>query len=683
MATGLFVLLFAVHGWMVAGGWRNGNLPGNEFRQSQTAITALFIQRDANFSLAYPTPVLGAPWSIPMEFPLYQWTVVAVSNATGLPLVQAGRAVSLGCFYGALAALFPLLGALGLAWPRRLVVMGLALTCPLYIFYARGFLIEMMALMAALWFLAAFGRMITAPSWGRYLLVAVVGVLAGLVKVTTFMVFLIPAALWTLHVLRREPTGGAVVRRGLWAVAAIMPAVATAGWWTKFADAVKHRNPNAGFLESGNLLEFNFGTMANRFSADTLSSHWFHISHNLVGPLSLAVGAVLMVAAGRAWWRQIGLCLGCYLATLAIFPTLYAWHDYYAVANAMLLLAAIGVAVAATLDWRARWLGWVVVIGLYAIQLGTYGRTYFELQRIESPGGSMMTKAIELMTEPDEALVVTGYDWDSSVAFYSRRRALMIRSGMEWNRPYLADAFKFQAEAKSRIAVLVIRNARDQDVEILKAASRLLDIDPRPVFTWQGVDVFARRDAWKRMVGVVGRAEGLIGVELGPDAKAAVWPLKEHETVLTDLLVRERTAFANCTPQPTKFYSQFGTYPTVEDGRPGLFAHPLTQLWFDVPAGRHTVRAACLVQSAAYAGPAADRTDGVEFILEAGQPDGTRTRLGSLLLRPGQEAADAGWHDLIWTGDVPAGTSLILSTGPGPAGNLTRDWAVFGPVEIR
>src|SRR5882672_9444011 len=81
--------------WAATVGWDNSNLPGVEFRQAQTAISAHFIQQENNFSLAYPTPVLGKPWSIPLEFPLYQWTVVVLSKVTGLNLTKAGRLVSM------------------------------------------------------------------------------------------------------------------------------------------------------------------------------------------------------------------------------------------------------------------------------------------------------------------------------------------------------------------------------------------------------------------------------------------------------------------------------------------------------------------------------------------------------------------------------------------------------------
>ena len=88
-----FILLVGLAGHFFATtlGWGNRNLPGVEFRQAQTAISAHFIQVEDNFSLAYPTPVLGKPWSIPLEFPLYQWTVVAVSNGTLSPARPLGR----------------------------------------------------------------------------------------------------------------------------------------------------------------------------------------------------------------------------------------------------------------------------------------------------------------------------------------------------------------------------------------------------------------------------------------------------------------------------------------------------------------------------------------------------------------------------------------------------------------
>ena len=64
--------------------------------------------------------------------------------------------VSVACFYLSLPAVWLLLGRLGLARSRRLLVLGLMLTCPVYFIYARAFMMETMALMFSLWFLQAF-----------------------------------------------------------------------------------------------------------------------------------------------------------------------------------------------------------------------------------------------------------------------------------------------------------------------------------------------------------------------------------------------------------------------------------------------------------------------------------------------------------------------------------------------
>lgn len=45
----------------------------HEFRQTQTALGALFMQPGLGGLLNYQTPVLGSPRSIPFEFSLFQW----------------------------------------------------------------------------------------------------------------------------------------------------------------------------------------------------------------------------------------------------------------------------------------------------------------------------------------------------------------------------------------------------------------------------------------------------------------------------------------------------------------------------------------------------------------------------------------------------------------------------------
>ncbi len=57
----LLLAAFLGHFWLTTVGWENKNLPGMEFRQTQTGLSTYFIQQEDNYSLAYPTPVLGKP----------------------------------------------------------------------------------------------------------------------------------------------------------------------------------------------------------------------------------------------------------------------------------------------------------------------------------------------------------------------------------------------------------------------------------------------------------------------------------------------------------------------------------------------------------------------------------------------------------------------------------------------
>jgi len=686
-ALALFLVLLGVHAWGVSVRWTNGNLPGNEFRQAQTALSALFIQRDGGHALAYPTPVFGAPWSLPMEFPLYQWTVVALSDATGWPLLQAGRAVTLACFYLALAALYPLLGRLGLAPARRLVVMGLVLSCPLYVFYARSFLIESMALALSLWFLVAFVRFMSRPGWGWFTVAGVLGVVAGLVKVTTFMAFLIPAGLLTAWQMRGEAARGwgAMARVGFGALAVIALPLAMTAWWTRFADSVKVQNFNAAFLRSTNLVGFNFGTSETRFSADTLNRHWENLTGNLVTLPVLVIALLLAATVGRRWWRQIVFLLACYVATLVLFPTLYAWHDYYAMTNAVLVLAAVGLALAAALDARRAWVVWSLLVAVHATQIHAYMGHYYRMQEGVSPGGSDMTRAVRAMTNESDALVSAGYDWDSSVAFYSGRRALMIRAGMERDWRYLHAAFQDQVARGQKYKVFVGRGAHGYDDTLLMLLEQYFDIDRRPLFRWEDVIVYGVKAERGRMVDALKRVQPVLsGVRIDPVALQEPWTMVRREVWLEELLSGPREVFSLFDPLPVKFFTDFGVRRADVEGRDVMLAHAATRLWFRVPAGERVLRAEFALQPEAYAAsiPPGDRSDGVEFYVDRERPDGTRERLKSVFLNPREVPADAGFHTLEVSVGGAAEETIIIGTGPGPHGNGARDWSVFSRIQL-
>src|SRR5215471_6317421 len=119
-----------LHAAIASIGWWNPIVERHGFRQSQTAISAYWLSRGTPF-LAYETPVLGPPWSIPFEFPLYQWLVSLWSRATSTPIDQSGRVISLLFFYAGLIPVAWLVRRLRLPPPVFPVFAVLYLASPL------------------------------------------------------------------------------------------------------------------------------------------------------------------------------------------------------------------------------------------------------------------------------------------------------------------------------------------------------------------------------------------------------------------------------------------------------------------------------------------------------------------------------------------------------------------------
>ncbi len=689
-----FVLLglLAWHAWAVSIGWGNLNLPGNEFRQTQTAISAYFIQQDRDFSLAYPTPVLGKPWSIPMEFPLYQWTVVGLSDATGLSLTAAGRTVSVACFYLFLPALMLLLRRLGQTATARLAVLGLLLTSPIYIFFARAFLIETMALLFGAWYLAALVE--ARERWSRgWLAVAIVaGVGAGLVKVTTYLVFLLPAAGWSVWWLWQDrPTrasgAGPLGRTLLWLAGVHAIPFAATLVWLHFADAVKTASPAGECLVSANLTVYNFG-VGRRFDPQLWKLHGELILGSVAGPWAVLLG---VGALGLARFRGAAVGLGCvavFFAVQAVFPLLYAWHDYYYVAIAFLLLTAIGLALARVVEAgrSLRWFGAAASVAVLSLQVGLYLRSYFEIQRVPSDGTSALHQMVREYVAPADVLLVAGDDWSSIIPYYTRRRALMIMENLEREPARLQRAFEGLRDEK--IGMLILKGKARSNRALVEAAVGYFGVADTPALTTEEFDVYSRADQRDWLLARVAdrtREPNSRYRELQPYAGPPVPPLLTGRVVrVPDLAPRQRELFGTMQPRPERFVA-YATPAVWPDGGgvARFFAHPELRLWFAVPPGAHRLCTEFGLEPGAYENLRENEaSDGVELVATIVAAGGGRVEVARRRLDPAHFPGDRGPQTIDWTFVLGAGEELELAVLAGPAGDIRRDWATLGPLRI-
>lgn len=412
-------------------------LEAHPFRQTQTALTAYWLCRNG-FHLAYETPSAGAPWSIPFEFPIYEWLVAVLSCSLKFDLERTGRLLSYAFLLACLAPVSQILRRLFPSeWRLQFAIfLPLFLLSPLYLFWGRSFMIETAALfftLAGVW--AALPFINGSVRWVDALLSFALLTLALLQKSTTALP--IWMLLLVLIALQSKENWMARIRRLCSAkviVAFVIPFL-IAFAWTRFTDEVKMHNLAGHRLTSAGLADWNFGTIGMRFSVDL----WYHavfnriISRNVGGPIGiLLLGAALFWLSKRER-RFIILNLAAFLLPILIFENLHFVHDYYQTANVLYLVLAVAIAIAGLLKRfpQRRMLLLASFVGILAIDVVAFLYTgYATAERVHFSTANSRTLALaeylKSHTSAQAPLVVFGLDWSAELPFYAERRALGV-----------------------------------------------------------------------------------------------------------------------------------------------------------------------------------------------------------------------------------------------------------------
>jgi hypothetical protein len=680
ICIGFFVLSLLLNLIFSSVGLHNSLREVHEFRQFQTAYTTRYLQTEG-FSLAYPTPLFGPPWSVPMEFPVYQMCVATVSNVTGISLEPAGRLVSLTFLYLGLPAWFLLAGAIGLPRERRWLALGLLLLSPGYLYYSRTFLIESTALCFCAWFLLGYHRVLQRWSAGWLTLAVLASTAAALTKITTLIDALVVAAAYTLWVLWRQarsPDKRNLVRTIALAWAAVLPAIFIGIAWVHFADAVKAANPLASEMVSSNLSTFNFGTWAQRLTGDFWNRIFVHTSMAVAPAINLAFVVSFGLVLGRSTRPAAILMVLGFLAGPLIFANLYYVHDYYFYASGVFLLGALCLAWNQILDLSifspaARW---IVILLSVAVQLGSYTNGYLRTQRFNDRDPLELAQILSAVTGPDDVLLILGQDWDSRIPYAAHRRAVMV-TGTRVKHMESVNSVLDRIQ-ESRITAMVVTGSIRRAPEYFAAYAKRLHLTDKPVLASEDTFIFlAERDLTTSL------------------ARVGLMPLKEfaladNATVdAGDVIVRQRSRAQLLNPQiidmlspkPLMVVHPFGLDVTEENQRRVLNAHAPTDVIFDLPAHATVAVAEFGMDPGSYVKK--NHTDGVEFRVELVLADGSHQILHSTYLSPTDKPSDRGERTL--RVDIPPGSrgQLWFRTRPGPTGSIACAWAYWAKIEIR
>ena len=212
---------------------------------------------------------------------------------------------------------------------------------------------------------------------------------------------------------------------------ACLPAFALVTW-TRAADHAKERSILGNHNTSSNLHAWNFATPEHARSPETWSVLANRINLPLGAEMPFVIAAVGLVVARRRL-AEVCMCVFLYLIDILTFTNLYYVHSYYYFANNIFLIVAIGMVIVAMIesDRRLRDIaiaGLLLLLGLMGFD---YRRTYQPIQANNMLASERLGIAIRDHTEPEDVIVLLGFDWSSEVPYYSRRRALCLPNWVE------------------------------------------------------------------------------------------------------------------------------------------------------------------------------------------------------------------------------------------------------------
>ena len=436
---GLVILAFFFSIFAFTIGWQSPIIDFHAFRQTQTALSAFWMLKEGYY-FYYQTPVLGYPWNIPLEFPLYQWLVIVVYKLTNLGLDQCGRLVSILAFYAILFPMYVLLKRLNFKITVFKIFTCLFLLSPLYLFWSRTFMIESLGLFLAISFLALTQEYLSEKKALTAIVCIVCGCAGALVKITTF----VPAALFCVGLVLMDwyknyscaINKKTMLRYAITVLFGLIPFAVTL-LWVGYTDHVKAAHPIGSFLTAKALMTWNFGTIAQRFSSQLWIKTIFERSL-LTESLGYGLPFFILfvyVCGRKEHVKQIAesanikfalFSLAICFSAFLIFTNLHIEHNYYNYENTLYLILAAAVVLYVISRKISPVFFVLLMLIIMAVQIKTYDFTYRRLAAANTVfyRDYLVALFVREHTKPNDFILVHGVDWSSTIAYYSERKSL-------------------------------------------------------------------------------------------------------------------------------------------------------------------------------------------------------------------------------------------------------------------
>lgn len=439
LLPGRILLWFSAFALLILFGysWSMPPVDASGFRQTQTALSIDWMVRGGPW-LDYLTPVLGAPWSIPFEFPLYQWLAAVLSSATGISADNSGRLVSTIFHVGCIWMVYRISLVVRPDRVLALCLAGAFAVSPLAQFWGRSVMIESTAVFFGLLFVWAMARLHVQPRAWVGLVAIVAAMLGALIKITTFFGFAAFTVLAVAWMVLREhgwrphwlATHWKLLAGGALAALAALLAIVL---WLQHADALKAQSALGVQVTSEGLAGFNYGTLQQRLDPATWWGTIF--KKRFSGPVGSNWVFLIFLIAGlsiRQIRAPVVVLLLAYLMPMAVFTNLQVVHPYYQFAQLVFATSIVGL----VLWWviqrgeaagkPGRGVALAIFLCLLSVGFGLV-KSLKDMKEAREPTTISQIADLIRSDTPEQGVVMAfGDDWSSALPYRSGRRAVMI-----------------------------------------------------------------------------------------------------------------------------------------------------------------------------------------------------------------------------------------------------------------
>ena len=432
-AMTFLVAIFAVYFFIRYSG--QPILEAHGFRQTQTALTSYWMIRDG-WKLAYETPVVGYPWTIPFEFPIYQALVALISQAGNFPLENVGRLLSsfflLACAWPA----WQICERLHLSKSAFWIFVSLLWSSPFYLFWGRTFMIETAALFFILAATPYFIDLLTDKPASKTVILFIFWTTLGVLQKTNTAIpaMVIMALVVLTFFLTKKPFKLPGWRTITIIFVSFFVPVLIGYTWSNYTNLVREENIVGQILTSWPLTKWMMGSFKMRFDPQVMKTIiWDRIILQNAGGI---IGVAILLA-GFVWGdsklrKLILICLALFIFPMVVFTNVHYIHDYYQASSILFLLAGLAISISSLIQksMPKHFLQFMIVVFVllsnYFWFSAGYGKTAGRKIDVSTNYLLSVSDVIRNYTDEQSAIVIFGNDWSSELGYYSERKSFAV-----------------------------------------------------------------------------------------------------------------------------------------------------------------------------------------------------------------------------------------------------------------